>query len=73
MSSYYDYDISERVIEELLKLGDTPTKIAARVKCAPQLISHYLNGGIPGTIYMKRLYEAGCDVIYILTGEVTRV
>ena len=69
MSNYYDCDISERVIEELLKLGDTPREIASRVKCSRQLIHHYLTGTIPGTIFMKRLCEAGCDVSYILTGE----
>lgn len=68
----YDYDISQRVIEELLKLGSTAQEIAPKVKCTPQLVWHYLNGGIPGTIIMKRLHKAGCDILYIITGEVSR-
>lgn len=72
MPRHYDYDISERLIEELYRLGDSPKEIAARTGCSYNLVWNYLDGSIPSVVMMKRLHKAGCDILYIITGEATK-
>ena len=69
MGRHYDYDISERLIEELYKLGRTSREIAERTGCSSHLVWNYLNGSIPSVVMMKQLHKAGCDIMYIITGE----
>ncbi len=65
-----DYDMRERAVEELHKLGDTPTEIARKIGCAPPCVRVWLSQeGIPSAYYLKRLHELGCDILYIITGE----
>lgn len=64
-------DISMRVrtAEELRKLGDTPTKVAKRIGCSTELARYWLNEeGVPSHFYLKKMYELGCDILYIITG-----
>ena len=65
-----DSIMSERVAEELFKLGDTNAKIARKLRCSKSSVSNWICGDrIPTAYNLKSLHYAGCDVIYILTGE----
>lgn len=62
--------MSERVAEELFKLGDCNAEIARKLRCSKSAVSDWVTGrNIPTAYYLKSLHYAGCDVIYILTGE----
>lgn len=64
-----DLDMRKRTVEELNKLGDTPQEIAKVIGCKDQAVRHWLNEeGVPSHLYLKRLYEVGCDILYIITG-----
>lgn len=70
---YKDPGIPRRAAEELYKLPGTNREIAQRIGCNPNSITDWEVGRtIPSAYYLKRMYEIGCDVIYILTGERTR-
>lgn len=63
----------ERVAEEIYKLGDTNRAAARKIGCDPHVVSDWLAGNsIPCAYHLKGMYEAGLDVIYILTGKRTR-
>lgn len=63
----------ERVSEEIYKLGDTNRGAARKIGCDHHAISDWLAGrSIPSAYHLKGMYEAGLDVIYILTGQRTR-
>lgn len=65
-----DEGISVRTAEELLKLGDTPHDIAKIIKCPSNQVKHWLDCEYdPSAYYLKRFYEVGLDIIYILTGN----
>ena len=65
-----DPEMHKRMCEEVYKLGDSNRAAAEKLKCDPTLIGEWLrNGYMPNTYYLKNFYEAGADVIYILTGE----
>jgi hypothetical protein len=65
--------MNERVIEELYKLDGTHKDIARRIGCERRTLEHWLySGHIPSAYCLKGMYEAGLDVIYILTGKHTR-
>ena len=64
-----DFKMRKRTVEELKKLGDTPQEIAKVIGCKDQLVRHWLDEEcVPSHIYMNRLYEVGCDILYIITG-----
>ena len=64
-----DWDMRARSAEELRKLGDTPQEIAKIIGCSDTLVRYWLNEeGVPSHLYLKRLYEIGCDILYIITG-----
>lgn len=68
-----DSIMSERVAEEIYKLGDTNREVADKIGCDDSRVSDWLAGrSIPSAYHLKGMYEAGCDVIYILTGRRTR-
>lgn len=65
-----DPGISARLAEELYRLGESNTEAAKKIKCHPNLVGQWLSKSyIPSAHYFKNLHEAGCDIIYILTGE----
>lgn len=62
--------MSERVAEEIFKLGATNAEIARKLGCSKSSISGWIIGtSVPNAYFLKKLHYAGCDVIYILTGE----
>lgn len=64
-----DWEMRKRSAEELNKLGDTPQEIAKIIGCSDTLVRYWLNEeGVPSHRYLKRLYEIGCDILYIITG-----
>lgn len=63
----------ERLCEELYTLPGTNRAIARKIGCCPRAISDWTAGNcIPSAYHLKGMYEAGLDVIYILTGQRTR-
>lgn len=68
-----DPEMSARLVEEIFRLGYTQTELAKMLGCNYNSVTRWLNNGdVPYGYYMKRLYEVGADVVYILTGERTR-
>lgn len=67
----YDRDaVSRRLVEEIRGLGLSYRKLAALFGCEETLIHRYLTGrSIPNHYYLTVLHYAGCDIIYILTGD----
>lgn len=67
-----DLSMCDRVAEELYKLPGSQREIARRIGCRNHAISDWLAGRcIPSAYHLKGMYEAGLDVIYILTGRRT--
>lgn len=65
-----DFTMHERVAEEIYKLGDSNKAAAQRLGCNRKMISRWVSGrDIPSAYYLKSMHEAGCDIIYILTGK----
>lgn len=63
----------ERLCEELYSLPGSNHEIAKKIGCGPRIISDWTAGRfIPSAYHLKGMYEAGLDVIYILTGQRTR-
>ena len=70
---YKDSIMSDRLAEEIYKLGVTNTEAGRKIGCSHNMISNWLSGRtLPSAYYLKAMYEAGMDVIYILTGRRTR-
>lgn len=68
-----DSIMSQRVAEELYKFPGTNKEIARKIGCDPTMITEWEVGRcLPSAYHLKGMYEAGCDVIYILTGRRTR-
>lgn len=66
-----DWSMRTRAVEELKKLGDTPAEISKLIGCGSSetLVRHWINEEcVPSHFYLKRLYELGCDILYIITG-----
>lgn len=63
----------ERVAEELRSIPGSYREIAKKIGCEHHAIRCWLYGeSIPSAYHLKSMYEAGLDVIYILTGKRTR-
>jgi transcriptional regulator with XRE-family HTH domain len=68
-----DPDMTSRLAEEIFRLGLNNTELSRKIGCYDATISMWLSGrSTPYAYYLARLYEVGCDVIYILTGKRTR-
>ena len=66
----HDSDMHKRLCEEIYKLGESNKIAAQKLDVDPGLVGEWLrNGYMPSAYYFKNLYYAGCDIIYILTGE----
>lgn len=69
----YEFDrdaVSERLREELGKLGLRQSELAEKFGCNRRVISGYFKGvNIPNAYYLSVIHRCGCDIIYILTGE----
>lgn len=69
-------EMIRRLQEELQKLreqGWTSVDIADELRCHKTTVSHWRRGiAFPDIRYLRDLYEIGCDIMYIITGEVTR-
>lgn len=64
-----DCEMRARTAEELRKLGDTSWEISKIVGCSETLVRYWLNEeGVPSHFYLKKLYELGCDILYIIVG-----
>ena len=62
--------VSMRLCEEIKKLGLSQQKLATLLGCDLRLIGVYLRGkSLPNIYYLTALHYAGCDVIYIMTGD----
>lgn len=73
MAKRKDLIMTERLAEELYKLSGTHQGIARRIGCDRRTLQSWLyEGCIPSAYHLKGIYEAGLDVIYILTGKRTR-
>lgn len=69
-----NHDITSRLAEEIFRTGLTNTELSRRLDCDPCTVSYWITGrSVPRADYLARLYEQGCDVIYILTGRRTQV
>lgn len=65
-----DSTMHERVAEEIYKLGSSNKEAARKIGCGRKMITEWISGrNIPSAFYLKALHEAGCDVLYILTGK----
>ena len=65
-----DNEIRARTIEELRKMGGYSHEIAKRTGCPSNLVQYWLDGVYtPSAHYLRKLHDAGCDVLYILTGK----
>jgi hypothetical protein len=68
-----DPDMLERLHEEIYKLGSSNKIAADKLNCDPELVGEWLRHNyMPSAYYLRNFHYAGCDVIYILTGERTR-
>ena len=64
-----DCEMRARTAEELRKLGNTSWEISKIVGCSETLVRYWLNEeGVPSHFYLKKLYELGCDILYIIVG-----
>ena len=64
-----DVNMRIRTVEELSKISDDHIEVARIVGCSTTLARYWMNEeGVPSHLYLKRLYELGCDVLYIITG-----
>ena len=60
-------------LEKLNKNGWSVNDIADELRCTTVTVRLWRNGTkFPSAVYLRDLYEIGCDIMYILTGEVTR-
>lgn len=65
-----DYDMRDRVYEEITKYGNNPHTIADKLQCSPMLVVHWLaREYTPSASSLLVLHNGGCDVLYILTGK----
>lgn len=68
-----DPEMIKRLHEEIYKLGDSNGAAARKLNCDRELVGDWLRYDyMPSAHYLRNFHEAGCDVIYILTGERTR-
>ena len=69
-----DLSMCDRLAEEIYKTGETTNRgIARKIGCSHKIVSDWLAGRyLPTAYHLKSMYEAGLDVIYILTGKRTR-
>ena len=73
MAKRKDTIMNERLIEELYKLDGSHQDIARKIGCNRKTVRTWIyNGYVPSAYHLKGMYEAGLDVIYILTGKHTR-
>lgn len=65
-----DPAMHKRLCEEIYKLGESNKIAAEKLNCDPSLVGEWLRYGyMPSVYYFANFHRAGCDVIYILTGE----
>jgi transcriptional regulator with XRE-family HTH domain len=63
--------ISQRLRDFAHKLGG-PSALARALDVTPQTLNNYLNGrSVPGVRMQERLRKVGCDIEWLMTGEVS--
>lgn len=68
-----DTNMCDRVIEELCKMDGTYEDMARKIGCRTRTIKNWMyDNYTPSAYHLKGMYEAGLDVIYILTGRRTK-
>ena len=63
-------NITDRVIEEITKLGTTNREIATKLGVTHQAVRFWINGlSVPKPQNLAQFHAAGLDVFYIITGK----
>lgn len=66
-------EMRARLSEEIIKLGWSNRDIAEELLCSCEVVAMWRRGvAFPNIRHLRDLYEIGCDIMYIITGEVTR-
>ena len=62
--------MTERVIEELSKLGNTHREVAQKLGVTPEAVRFWREGyAIPKPQNLAKFHAAGLDIFYIITGR----
>ena len=61
--------IGQRMYEEILRLFPSDTEAAVAIGCNRSSLKFWRNGSTPSAMFISRLYFAGGDVLYVLTGR----
>ena len=65
--------MTDRLREELYTLSGTQRVIAQKIGCERHSVTIWMAGdSMPSAFHLKGMYEAGLDIVYILTGQRTR-
>lgn len=63
-------DITDRVIEELDKLGNTHREVGMKLGIRPETVLFWREGmAVPKTHSLAKFHAAGLDIFYIITGK----
>ena len=66
-------EMKARLSEEINKLGWSTKDIAEELLCSKNAVVTWKRGSdFPTITHLRDLYEIGCDIMYIITGERTR-
>lgn len=72
MGKCKDYPMSDRLNEELFRLGYTDRELSKKLGISHKTIAYWRsNNCIPGAVSLKLLHEVGADIMYIITGRRT--
>lgn len=64
-----EFNMRERTVEELSKLGKSPYELGKILGCPTSLVNYWMDKqGVPSHYYLEKLYHLGCDILYIITG-----
>lgn len=74
MTKYkFDPNIHARLVEEIYRISDTNADLSRRLGSTADVVKYWVNTpALPGTYYLAQLHKQGADIMYILTGEVTK-
>ena len=65
-----DSEMHKRLCDEIYRLGGSNSEVGKKLHCHPNTVHQWLtHEHIPSAYFFKNFYEAGMDIIYILTGE----
>lgn len=68
-----DPEMTPRLVEEIYRVSESNTDLARELGCSDTTVYQWITGStIPYAYYLAKLYDLGCDIIYVLTGMRTR-